>query len=55
MVGRIFWPTPVRELLDGEAGGLDEALRRLQDRELVRARLTSTMGDEDSSSSSPSS
>jgi hypothetical protein len=46
VVGRIFWPTPVRELLDGDGGGLEEALRRLQDRELVRARLTSTMGDE---------
>jgi class 3 adenylate cyclase len=44
VVGRIFWTGPVAALLDGDA--LDEILDRLEDRELVLARLGSSMAGE---------
>lgn len=46
VVGRVFWPGPVARLLDGSAGELEDILNRLEERELVLARLTSTMADE---------
>src|SRR5205807_6741317 len=41
VVGRVFWPGPVARLLDGESALIDEALDRLQDRELILARVSS--------------
>ena len=41
MVGRVFWSGAVGPLLDGDGEQLDEALRRLEERELVVARLGS--------------
>ena len=35
VVGRVFWPGPVAGLTGAEPADLDEALRRLEDRELV--------------------
>ncbi|TML64185.1 MAG: hypothetical protein E6G17_03320 [Actinobacteria bacterium] len=46
VVGRVFWPGPVAALLDGESGDLDEVLDRLEGRELVSARLGSSIGGE---------
>jgi class 3 adenylate cyclase/tetratricopeptide (TPR) repeat protein len=43
VVGRVFWPGPVAELTGiDEAGGMAEAFRRLEDRELVFSRAGST-------------
>jgi class 3 adenylate cyclase len=46
VVGRIFWTGPVASLLDGTADALDEALDRLEGRELVLARLGTSMAGE---------
>ncbi len=46
VVGRVFWPGPVSQLLNGEASLLDDILGRLEDRELVLARLGSTLQGE---------
>jgi class 3 adenylate cyclase/tetratricopeptide (TPR) repeat protein len=43
VVGRVFWPGPVARLLDGESELLDDALDRLQDRELILGRVSSSM------------
>jgi class 3 adenylate cyclase/tetratricopeptide (TPR) repeat protein len=43
VVGRVFWPGPVADLAGAEAGGLDDALRRLEDRELVLSRPGSSL------------
>jgi len=44
VVGRVFWTGPVLRLLgDGDAESLTDAIERLQDRELVLARLGSSM------------
>src|SRR5437588_7565523 len=43
VVGRVFWPGPVARLIDGEGELLDETLDRLQDRELILARVSSSM------------
>jgi class 3 adenylate cyclase/tetratricopeptide (TPR) repeat protein len=44
VVGRVFWPGPVARLLDGESELLDDTLDRLQDRELILGRVSSSMG-----------
>jgi class 3 adenylate cyclase/tetratricopeptide (TPR) repeat protein len=46
VVGRVFWTGPVGKLLNGEAADLDELLGRLEERELVAARVGSTIGGE---------
>src|SRR3954453_19517585 len=46
VVGRVFWPGPVADLAGAEAGGLDDALRRLEDRELVLSRPGSSLAGE---------
>jgi len=46
VVGRVFWPGPVRRLMDGQAGELDATLARLEDREFVLSRLGSSMAGE---------
>ena len=46
VVGRVFWTGPVGKLLNGEASELDELLKRLEERELVAARVGSTIGGE---------
>jgi tetratricopeptide (TPR) repeat protein len=43
VVGRVFWPGPVADLAGAEAGNLDDALRRLEDRELVLSRAGSSL------------
>jgi hypothetical protein len=47
VVGRVFWPGSVARLLDGEREQLDETLDRLQDRELILARVSSSMAREE--------
>jgi class 3 adenylate cyclase/tetratricopeptide (TPR) repeat protein len=44
VVGRVFWPGPVQELL--ETDEIDEALRELERRDLVQSRLTSSIAGE---------
>src|SRR5262245_34582827 len=46
VVGRIFWPEPVGRLLNGGRGQLRDTLDRLEERELVRSRLTSSIAGE---------
>lgn len=46
VVGRVFWSGPVGELLNGEGERLEEILERLEERELVAARLGSSMAGE---------
>jgi class 3 adenylate cyclase len=46
VVGRIFWPGAVRQLLDGQADRLPDSLEILEGRDLVRARLASSLGRE---------
>jgi class 3 adenylate cyclase/tetratricopeptide (TPR) repeat protein len=43
VVGRVFWPGPVADLTGTAAGDLDEALRRLEDRELILSRPGSSL------------
>ncbi|HJT64565.1 MAG TPA: adenylate/guanylate cyclase domain-containing protein [Candidatus Limnocylindria bacterium] len=43
VVGRIFWPAPVAQFLNGAAARLDESLRSLESRDFVLARLASSM------------
>jgi class 3 adenylate cyclase len=43
VVGRVFWPAPVAEFLNGSAGQLDDSLRSLENRDLILARLSSSM------------
>jgi class 3 adenylate cyclase/tetratricopeptide (TPR) repeat protein len=47
VVGRVFWPGPVARLLDGEGDVLDDTMDRLQDRELILARVSSSMAGEE--------
>jgi class 3 adenylate cyclase len=46
VVGRVFWPEPVGRLLNGERQQLRDTLDRLEERELVRSRLTSSIAGE---------
>jgi class 3 adenylate cyclase len=46
VVGRVFWPGPVRSLLNGDAEIIDETLATLEDRELVLSRLGSSIEGE---------
>ncbi|MCA1726127.1 MAG: AAA family ATPase [Actinobacteria bacterium] len=46
VVGRVFWTGPVQSLLNGEGAELDDLLSRLESRELVSARLGSSIGGE---------
>jgi class 3 adenylate cyclase len=46
VVGRIFWPGPVAVLVERPSIDVEEALRTLEDRELVVSRLTSSLGSE---------
>jgi class 3 adenylate cyclase/tetratricopeptide (TPR) repeat protein len=46
VVGRVFWPGPVRRLLNGDGDALEETFGRLEDRELVRSRLSSSIAGE---------
>jgi class 3 adenylate cyclase/tetratricopeptide (TPR) repeat protein len=41
VVGRVFWPGPVRRLLNGDADALGGALERFEERDLVLPRLGS--------------
>jgi class 3 adenylate cyclase/tetratricopeptide (TPR) repeat protein len=43
VVGRVFWPGPVADLTGAEPGDLEDALRRLEDRELVLSRPGSSL------------
>ena len=46
VVGRVFWPGPIARLVDRDASDVDDALRTLEDRDLVRSRRRSTVGGE---------
>ncbi|HXF71273.1 MAG TPA: adenylate/guanylate cyclase domain-containing protein [Actinomycetota bacterium] len=46
VVGRVFWPGPVRRLLNGDGDRIRETLERLEARELVLSRLGSSVAGE---------
>jgi class 3 adenylate cyclase len=46
VVGRVFWPGPVGRLLNGEGEHVRETLGRLEERELVLSRLSSSIAGE---------
>ena len=46
VVGRVFWPSPVGILLNGERDRLDEILGHLEERDLVRSRVGSSLAGE---------
>ena len=46
VVGRVFWPEPVGRLLNGDRDRLRETLDRLEERELVLSRLSSSIAGE---------
>jgi class 3 adenylate cyclase/tetratricopeptide (TPR) repeat protein len=46
VVGRVFWPGPVRRLLNGDGPRLDDTLRHLEDRDLILSRLGSALAGE---------
>ncbi len=46
VVGRVFWPAPVRTLLNGDSADLESALDRLESRDLVLSRISSTVAGE---------
>jgi class 3 adenylate cyclase/tetratricopeptide (TPR) repeat protein len=46
VVGRIFWPGPVAALAGASPEEVEDALRLLEDREMVVSRLTSSLGNE---------
>ena len=46
VVGRIFWPSPVELLLNGDRDELSDALDSLETRDLVRSRLGSSLAGE---------
>jgi class 3 adenylate cyclase/tetratricopeptide (TPR) repeat protein len=46
VVGRVFWPGPVRRLLNGDGEGIRQTLERLEERELVLSRLFSSISGE---------
>jgi class 3 adenylate cyclase/tetratricopeptide (TPR) repeat protein len=47
VVGRIFWNGSVAALLNGAGSDLDEALRRLEERDFVLARLASSISGQE--------
>ena len=46
VVGRVFWPGPLRRLLNGDGERVRETLDRLEERELVLSRLGSSVAGE---------
>jgi class 3 adenylate cyclase/tetratricopeptide (TPR) repeat protein len=46
VVGRVFWPGPVRRLLNGDGERIAATLGRLEERELVLSRLGSSVAGE---------
>lgn len=46
VVGRVFWPGPVGRLLNGDSDQLRDTLDRLEERDLVLSRLTSSIAGE---------
>ena len=46
VVGRVFWPGPVGRLLNGDRDRLRDTLGRLEERELVSSRLSSSIAGE---------
>jgi class 3 adenylate cyclase len=46
VVGRVFWPGPVRRLLNGDGERIRETLDRLEEHELVLSRLGSSVAGE---------
>ena len=46
VVGRVFWPEPVGRLLNGDRDRLRATLDRLEERELVLSRLSSSIAGE---------
>jgi hypothetical protein len=46
VVGRVFWPGPVRRLLNGDGERIAQTLVRLEERELVSSRLGSAFAGE---------
>jgi class 3 adenylate cyclase/tetratricopeptide (TPR) repeat protein len=46
VVGRVFWPGPIERLTALRRDSIDAALRRLEDRELVVSRLSSSIAGE---------
>jgi class 3 adenylate cyclase len=46
VVGRVFWPAPVRRLLNGDGERITQTLGRLEERELVLSRLGSSVAGE---------
>ena len=46
VVGRVFWPSPVGILLNGERDRLDQILGHLEERDLVRSRVASSLAGE---------
>ncbi len=46
VVGRVFWPGPVGRLLNGDRDRLRDTLDRLEERELVLSRLSSSIAGE---------
>ncbi|MDP9296226.1 MAG: AAA family ATPase [Actinomycetota bacterium] len=46
VVGRVFWPGPLRSLLNGDAAAIEDTLTTLEDRELVLSRLGSSIAGE---------
>ena len=46
VVGRVFWPEPVGRLLNGDRDRLRDTLDRLEGRELVLSRLSSSIAGE---------
>ncbi len=46
VVGRVFWPGPVRRLLNGDGDRIAITLGRLEERELVLSRLGSSVAGE---------
>ena len=46
VVGRVFWPEPVGRLLNGDRDRLRDTLDRLEERELVLSRLSTSVAGE---------
>jgi class 3 adenylate cyclase len=46
VVGRVFWPGPVRRLLNGDRSSLEDTLARLENRDLILSKLGSTLAGE---------